>query len=136
MELPAPWDRPVLLARAGSGIPINVCAPPTPAGDRRGFLLFPPIEGETSGESYEDDGESEPETQRGFGSWRVGVSSEAGLLRISVERSGQFPGSHDELALILPASELRPVTVTGAQLLEDVNANGKRRLRVMPASPI
>jgi alpha-glucosidase len=123
VELPAPWNRPVLLARAGSVIPVD-------AGDVRGFLLFPLLEGETSGQSYEDDGESEAYREGGFGSWHVGVKSEAGVLHVSVGRSGRFTGSQDELALILPGSELRPVNMSGALLLEEARAGGQRRLRV------
>jgi alpha-glucosidase len=130
VELPAPWNRPVLLARAGSVIPINVTEPPTSAADARGFLLFPLREGECSGESYEDDGESESYRENGFGSWQVGVKSESGLLRVSVARAGSFTDGRDELVLILPGIELRPVNLSGARLLEEDRANGQRRLRV------
>jgi alpha-glucosidase len=113
----------VLLARAGSVIPTSV-------GDLRGFLLFPLLEGETSGQSYEDDGESEAYREGGFGSWHVGVDSEAGVLQVSVSRSGQVTSSQNELVLLLPGSELRPVKMFGALLLEDDRASGQRRLRV------
>jgi len=130
VELPAPWNRPVLLARAGSVIPVNVSDPPTSAGDLRGFLLFPPLEGESAGESYEDDGESEAWRENAFGSWCVGVTVETGALQVRVSRSGQFAESLDELVLILPGNELRPVTLSGAQSIEEFRANGQRRLRV------
>ncbi len=123
VELPAPWDWPVLLARAGSVIPVS-------AGGLRGFLLFPLLEGETCGQSYEDDGESEAYREDGFGSWHVGVNGDPRALLVSVARSGRFTGSGNELVLILPASELRPVNMSGALLLEDDRANGQRRLRV------
>ena len=123
VELAAPWDRPVLLAQAGSVIPVD-------SGDVRGFLLFPLLEGASSGQSHEDDGESETYREGGFGYWHVTVRSEAGALQVSVMRSGRFTGGQNELALILPESELRPVNVSGALLLEDHHGNGQRRLRV------
>ena len=123
VELSAPWNRPVLLARAGSVIPTSV-------GDLRGFLLFPLLEGETSGQSYEDDGESEAYREGGFGSWHVNVKSEAGVLQVSVSRSGRVTSSQNELVLLLRGSELRPVKMFGALLLEDDRASGQRRLRV------
>jgi len=122
VELPAPWNRPVLLARAGSVIPIDV-------GGRRGFLLFPPLEGESHGESYEDDGESEAWREGDCGSWRVGVTSEAAVLRVSIRRSGRLTCDQDELDLILPGNEHRPVHLSGARLLGEDCGGGQRRLR-------
>jgi alpha-glucosidase len=130
VELPAPWNRPVLLARVGSVIPVNVSEPPTSAGDLRGFLLFPPLEGESVGESYEDDGESEAWRENAFWAWFVGVTGETGALQVRVSRSGRFAENPDELVLILPGSELRPVNLSGAQLIGESRANGQRRLRV------
>jgi alpha-glucosidase len=126
MELPAPWNRPVLLARAGSAIPID-------EGGVRGFLLFPLVEGESSGESYEDDGESEAWREGGFGRWHVGVTSEPGVLQVSVTRMGRVPGDREELELILPGSELREVKLCGARLVREHRAGGQRRLRVRVA---
>ncbi len=123
VELPAPWNRPVLLARAGSVIPID-------AGGLRGFLLFPLLEGESGGESFEDDGESEAWREGGFGIWHVGVTSEPGVVQVSVARSGQVAGSEDELELILPGSENRPVKLAGAGLVREHRAGGQRHLRV------
>jgi alpha-glucosidase len=133
VELPAPWNRPVLLARAGAVIPINVSEPPTSAGDARGFLLFPLLEGRSSGESFEDDGESEAYLDNGFGAWCVGIKNQATALQVSVTRTGQIPDGRDELVLILPASELRPVNLSGVHLVEEYRANGQRRLRVSVA---
>ena len=130
VELPAPWNRPVLLARAGSVIPVNLSEPPTSMGDVRGFLLFPLLEGESSGDSNEDDGESEAYRENGFGHWHVSVRSETGILRILVSRSGRFTDSQDELVLIMPEGELRPVNLSGALLLREHQANGQRRLLI------
>jgi len=122
-ELPAPWNRPVLLAREGSVVPID-------AAGLRGFLLFPLLDGRSSGESHEDDGESEAWRDGGFWSWQIGVASEPRILQVSVARSGRVAGSQDELELVLPASEPRPVNLRGARLLGEHRAGGQRRLRV------
>lgn len=130
VELPAPWNRPVLLARDGSMIPIHVSDPLVSTGDLRGFLVFPPMEGECSGESYEDDGETESYRENGFGSWQVGVKSDSGGLQLSVARKGRFTGSENELVLLLPGGEPRPVNLFGARLLAEDRASGQRRFRV------
>ena len=136
VELPAYWNRPVLLARAGSAIPIDVGEPPTATGDRRGFLLFPLPEGESSGESYEDDGESEAWRGGGFGAWRVIMKSAPDALRLAVERSGEVFAGRDELTLILPANERRAVNISGALLLEQRYTDGERRLLVKYSPPL
>jgi alpha-glucosidase len=136
IEFPAPWDRPVLLARAGSVIPVNVSEPPTSSGDARGFMLFPLAEGEISGESYEDDGESEAYRENAFGAWQVSLRCAADFLQVSVMRSGRFAEAQNELVLILPGSELRPVSLAGVRLLEEHRANGQRRLRVSIAPAV
>jgi alpha-glucosidase len=123
VELPAPWNRPVLLAREGSAIPID-------AGGHRGFLLFPPPEGECCGQSHEDDGETEAWRDGEFGSWRVGVVSEPGAMRVTVSRAGRFTGDGDEVELILPGTELRPVSLSGALLVREHHAGGQRHLMV------
>ncbi len=83
-----------------------------------------------SGESYEDDGESEAWRENAFGAWCVGVTVETGALQVRVSRSGRFAESPDELVLVLPGNEARPVNLSGAQLIEESGANGQRRLRV------
>ena len=73
---------------------------------------------------------AKPGGMAGSGVWHVGVTSEPGVLLVSVARSGRVTGSQDELVLILPGSELRPVNLSGALLVEDDRADGQRRLRV------
>jgi alpha-glucosidase len=130
VELPAPWDRPVLLARAGSILPIN--AGDSPTGDHRGFLVFPLRAGEISGESFEDDGESDAWRDNGFASWQVQVSCEPAVLHVRITRTGRGDDKQDELVLIVPGGELRPVTLTGARLVKEDRANGQRRLLISP----
>ena len=61
ITLPAPWDRPPLLVREGSVLPLNLAEQhfAQPA-DERGFAIFPALGcDEFSDEFFEDDGESE-----------------------------------------------------------------------------
>jgi len=112
LRLPAPWDRPVLLARAGSVIPLNVYEPPTVARDLRGFLLFPQAEGADVGDSYEDDGETEAYRGNQWGSWSVAMAAAHDRVSISVSASGQHTGQN-EVKLLLPPAEQRPIDLTG-----------------------
>lgn len=58
---PAPLDRPVLFAREGSAIAVNIAEQCfAKRAERRGFLVFPPQDpGAFVVENFEDDGESE-----------------------------------------------------------------------------
>jgi alpha-glucosidase len=123
VELPAPWTHPVLLARAGSAIPVEV-------GGSRGFMLFPLTEGGSSGQSYEDDGETEAWREGQSWAWGIGLTCSADLLEVSVTRSGFFPDVPNELVLILPGAEPRPVSLTGARLLHEHSREGQRHLRI------
>ncbi|MGP8245024.1 MAG: alpha-glucosidase, partial [Bryobacteraceae bacterium] len=116
IDLPAPWDRPVLLARAGSVIPLNLSEPPTSGRDLRGFLLFPLAEGNGFGESYEDDGETEAYREKECGAWRIAMTGAADRLRIAVSASGRYL-SHKEITLLVPVAEQRPVELAGAAVL-------------------
>ena len=117
VELAAAWDHPVVLARAGSAIPVNLYDPPTAGRDRRGFLLFPPAEGQGAGESYEDDGESEAYRGGDCGAWRVAMSCTADRIRVVVTSSGRHT-DEGGVALLLPRAEQRPVEVEGAGSVE------------------
>lgn len=132
--LPAPWNRPVLLVREAGVIPIAWSEPASDGGELRGFLVFPPTRGETSGESYEDDGESEAYRENGFGSLRVAISSNQDTVRLAIERYGLLPNVQDELMLVLPNSEIRPIELSGASLLDERRIDAQRRLHVRFAS--
>ena len=112
IQLPAPWDRPVILARAGSAIPLNLCEPPISGREDRGFLLFPLAEGESAAESYEDDGETEAYRENGHGAWRVTVTSAVDRLQIAVSASGKYT-EQDEIKILLPPAEQRRVELAG-----------------------
>jgi alpha-glucosidase len=133
VELPAPWNRPVLLACAGSVIPVNANKPAIAAGEQRAFLLFPPSRGQSFGESYEDDGESEAYRENGYGSWRVTMTGETDVLRVDIARLGRFAAGVDELKLLLPETELRQVELSGARLVDEHCIDGRRCLGVRPS---
>jgi alpha-glucosidase len=101
--------------------------------DRRGFLLFPQSRGESSGESYEDDGQSEAYREGSFWSWRVTIAAESDVLRIAIQRRGRFTGDAQELTLVLPGQEPRPVQLSGARIVDEGCVGGQRCLSVRPA---
>jgi alpha-glucosidase len=78
-------------------------------------LLFPPADGACSGESYEDDGESEAYREQNFGSWHVGVTSKPNVLCATVSKMGRLDRSDEALALLLPQDESRPVELAGVR---------------------
>jgi alpha-glucosidase len=111
VTLPAPLDRPVLLAREGSAVPLNVAEQHfgQPA-DARGFLLFPPDgEGEFTAECFEDDGESVV-TPVSHGFWRLRVVCTAARVVCHVERHGGRP-PEGPVSIILQPTETRRLEV-------------------------
>ncbi|HEX4180242.1 MAG TPA: glycoside hydrolase family 31 protein [Caulobacteraceae bacterium] len=125
--LPAPWDRPPLLAREGGAIPVNLAEQhfARPA-DARGFWMFPHQgEGAFTAVSYEDDGETRDGPD---GAWRLEVRSDARTIRVTVERRGTVPDG--ALTLIFPASEDRAISVRGHEAREDRLSDGRRRVVV------
>jgi alpha-glucosidase len=111
VTLAAPLDRPVLLARAGCAIPLNIAEQHfgQPA-DARAFLLFPHAgEGEFAAECFEDDGESLL-TPDSHGLWRLRVVCTASRILCHVERLGGRP-PQGPLSVRLPPSETRRLEV-------------------------
>jgi alpha-glucosidase len=124
VRLPAPWDRPPMLAREGSAIPVNLAEQhfARPA-DERGFWVFPHRgEGVFAAESFEDDGESVAGLE---GAWRIEVASKANTIGVVIERRGAALG--DTLTLIFPSGEARTIAVPGG--VEDRLSDGRRRVR-------
>jgi alpha-glucosidase len=132
IELPAPWDRPVVLAREGSAIPVNSNHEAMGGADQRGFLLFPPARGEGSGESHEDDGETEAYRDGDFGCWCVAMTANTAELRVSITHPGRVSLNAGGLKLLLPEREGRSVIVAGADLLDESHGGGRRCLIVRP----
>ncbi len=131
ITLPAPWDRPPMLAREGCALPVNVAEQhfANPA-DQRGFRVFPHRgDGAFEAWSYEDDGESATGPN---GAWRLAVVSNVRTIRIHVRREGVMPG--DTLVLVLPAGETRDVALTGCEALDDQITDGRRRILARAAA--
>jgi alpha-glucosidase len=111
---PAPWARPVLFAREGCAIPVNVANQTFAArADRRSFMIFPPKgAGAFSTESFEDDGESEAYQTGGFGGWRVDIDADKNTISVRIRRYGAFTGLEPEAGLIFPKSETRRISIS------------------------
>jgi alpha-glucosidase len=128
----APWEHTPLLAREGSAIPLNVAEQHfTKRADQRGFQIFPHrTEGRFMCECFEDDGESEAYRDGHFWSWRLAVESSNSDLSIHIERAGEAPESEQEIELILPGQDPRPILLEGGILLKDDCDGLGRRLWV------
>jgi alpha-glucosidase len=130
VTLPAPWDRPPMLAREGSALPVNLAEQhfAKPA-DERGFWVFPHRgKGAFEAESYEDDGES---VNGADGAWRIDVTSDAARVRVAIARRGVVSGP--DLTLIFPATEARRIDLRGGPAREDRLSDGRRRIRARVA---
>ena len=127
VSLAAPWDRPPLLAREGSAIPVNLAEQHfTQPADQRGFWVFAHRgEGAFAAASYEDDGETADGPD---GAWRLAIASDAGQVRVAVERRGAVAAG--SLDLIFPAGEARVIVVAGGATSEERLSDGRRRVRV------
>jgi len=119
--LPARGWRPVLLARQGAIVPLDLATPhfAQPAHEL-GFAIFPPRDGDVaSTEIFVDDGESEAYREGLFFTYRIEVQARSDVLRLKVTRSGQLPSPDDAIALLLPRLETRPVELHGAALEQE-----------------
>lgn len=114
IRLPAPWSRPVLLAREGAIVPLNLSdAHFAGCAHRPGFALFPPRAGTVSEAFFVDDGESEAYRQGRYGTFRIELDARAGALDIVCTRGGPAPPPPTEVTLLLPASEARAISIAG-----------------------
>jgi alpha-glucosidase len=128
--LPAPWDRPPLLARAGAAIPLNLAVQhfAQPA-DRRGFAVFPPLgEGYFADSFFEDDGESEGYRQGRFGQWEIALRATADELSLGVKAVGTRPPADEQVTVLLPPQERRLLRLTSGKMLADTIEGGTRTL--------
>ena len=128
ITLPAPWDRPPLLVREGSILPLNLAEQhfAQPA-DERGFAVFP-YRGDRVIDDvfFDDDGESFSYRRGGQGEWRVRIAGEGGELQVHVALSGNVPVSADVVKILLPRQELRAVRAMAGRILNDA-VNGEWR---------
>ena len=134
VTLPAPWDRPPLLAREGSILPLNLAEQhfARPA-DTRGFAVFPPAgEGVIDDTFFEDDGESTAYLDGRRGEWRVRVDADARALRLSVTASGTARLPDEGLTVLLPRQEAREIQLVAGRLAADVPGGDWRTLRIAP----
>ena len=135
VTLPAPWDRPPLLVREGSAIPLNLAEQhfAQPA-DARGFAVFP-AKGSASfkEEFFEDDGESEAYRDQQYGLWQIAVNTTAASLEISMTRAGACPPAANEITLLLPRQETRALTMPSARIAADKISADWREIKVVLA---
>lgn len=132
VTLAAPWDRPPLLVREGSVIPLNLAEQhfAQPA-DERGFAIFPPAgQGEIADQFFEDDGESEAYREQRYGLWQIKVAADTATLVLAITRAGLCPPSAAELTVLLPRQESRVVRVDSGRILLDRVSGDWRELRL------
>lgn len=132
ITLPAPWDRPPLLVREGSILPLNLAEQhfAQPA-DERGFAVFP-YRGDRVIDDvfFDDDGESFSYRRGGQGEWRVRIAGEGGELQVHVVLSGNVPVSADVVKILLPRQELRAVRAVAGRILDDAVKGEWREVRL------
>ena len=130
--LPAPWDRPPLLAREGCAIPLNVAEQHfSKAADQRGFCIFPHrTEGEFKYECFEDDGESEGYRHGHYWTWRLQIKASRFDLFVKIEREGVGYPKAGQISLLFPRQETRRIDVLGGTVLADALGVINRELLV------
>jgi alpha-glucosidase len=131
VTVPAPLDQPVLFAREGAAIPLNIAEQHFDRrGDERAFALFPPPVGGAGGRCFEDDGETEAWRDGGYGFWRVEADGDADRLVIACLREGPTPPVADTLTLLLPAGETRAIEAGGGRIVDDRLLQGWRTVKI------
>jgi alpha-glucosidase len=130
--LPAPWDRPPLLAREGSILPLNLAEQHfAQAADQRGFALFvAPEGGQLRYDCFEDDGDSAAVHEGRHGEWQVQVNGDAEALQVEVRAAGACPPQADEITLLLPARDVRRVETRTGRIVADRSDVQWRELRL------
>ena len=130
--LPAPWDRPPLLAREGCAIPLNVAEQHfSKAADQRGFCLFPPrTDEEFEYQCFEDDGESEGYKNGRFWTWHIRLKQTFSQLLIQMERTGSGYPDAGPVSILLPRQETRRIDLSGGSIVTDSPSGRYRQLWV------
>jgi alpha-glucosidase len=132
IDLPAPFDRPPLLARAACAIALNLAEQHfnRPA-DERGFAVFPDRSGRGfAADCFEDDGESESYREGQYGLWQLRVEDDRTELTIGIARQGNRPPNMEVLTILLPRQETRQVQIVGATVVSDRLDEGWRTVRL------
>jgi alpha-glucosidase len=130
--LPAPWDRPPLLAGEGCAIPLNVAEQHfLNRSDQRGFCIFPPrSDGQFESCCFEDDGESGGYRQGQYWTWRLQITASQSDVLVKIEREGEGYPKPSQVPLLLPRQETRRVEVCGGSVVADVSGAANRELLV------
>ena len=132
IDLPAPFEQPPLLVRAGSAIALNLAEQHfnRPA-DERGFALFPDKSGRGFVvDCFEDDGESERYREGQYGLWQLRVDEAATELTLGITREGARPPTAQKLTILLPQQEGRVVKASGATIVSDRVEDAWRTVRL------
>lgn len=132
VNLPAPFEQPVMLLREGSVIPLNIAEQRFGRqADERAFIAMPHDgTGVARGSCVEDDGESEAWRSGAQGRWHVTIASDASTLRISVAREGWVQQPQQEVRLLVPMGEVRSAVCVDGALVADHTADGWRCLTI------
>jgi alpha-glucosidase len=117
VELPAPLERPVLLARSGAVLPLGkvptgTCPFPD---DYRELRVFPdPREGSGEFELHEDDGVSNAYLSGGRTVLAVRLESKPGSISLYIEaRERGYALPYGKIHVVLPPGESRPLASPG-----------------------
>jgi len=130
--LPAPWDRPPLLAREGSVIPLNVAEQHfSRRADQRGFRIFPELaDGIFVYECFEDDGESEAYRQGNYFTWRLEILTSSSRLLVNIKREREVHPGAGQVILLFPRQEARQIEIAGGSVVTDWDGRMNRELLV------
>ena len=130
--LPAPWDRPPLLAREGSVIPLNVAEQHfSRRTDQRGFYIFPQqADGKFVYECFEDDGESEAYRQGKYFTWRLEILTSSSRLSVNIKREREIHPEAGQVVLLFPRQEARQIEIAGGSVVIDRDEQMNRQLSV------
>jgi alpha-glucosidase len=130
--LPAPWDRPPLLAREGCAIALNVAEQHFQKRfDQRGFCIFPSRgDGQFEYSCFEDDGESEAYRQGHYWTWQLRSITSRSEVLVKIERQGEGYSKSGQVYLLFPRQETRRVQVHGGSIVADASGPLNRELLV------
>jgi alpha-glucosidase len=130
--LPAPWDRPPLLAGEGCAIPLNVAEQHfLHRADQRGFCIFPPkTDGQFESSCFEDDGESEGYRQGDYWTWQLQIAASRSDLLVTIKPDGKGYPKLGQFSLLFPRQEERRVEVRGGSVVADASGAAHRELLV------
>src|SRR5262249_7893329 len=130
--LPAPWDRPPLLAKESSVVPLNVAEQHfSRRADQRAFCIFPQrTDGLFVYECFEDDGESEGYREGHYFTWRLEILVSASRLLVNIKRAGEVPPQSEQVKLLFPQQERRRIDIADGSIVTDQNGRMNRELLV------